>query len=71
MSDTVSANPGSAQNPVQLQASDLPLHCPGSLSPLWSLHPRVFLDISDTGTVRCPYCSTTYTLAPGTVVHGH
>jgi uncharacterized Zn-finger protein len=71
MSETVSGGAAHAQVPVQVQAADLPLHCPGSHSPLWSMHPRVFLDIAQTGSVRCPYCSTTYQLAPGTVVHGH
>ena len=69
MSDTASAR--TVDTPVELQASDLPLHCPGSRSPAWSMHPRVFLDVIKTGSVRCPYCSTTYTLAPGVVVHGH
>jgi uncharacterized Zn-finger protein len=69
MSDTASAR--SVDTPVELQASDLPLHCPGPRSPLWSMHPRVFLDVTKSGSVRCPYCSTTYTLAPGVVVHGH
>jgi uncharacterized Zn-finger protein len=37
----------------------------------WSGHPRIFLDLSHTGTARCPYCSTVYRLKPGTVVKGH
>lgn len=56
---------------VEITAQDLPLHCPGDKAPLWSLHPRVFLDISKTGEVKCPYCGTDYKLAPGTVVPGH
>lgn len=58
---------------VTVTAQDLPLHCPGDKAPLWSMHPRSFLDITKTGTVKCPYCSTVYTLAPGTVIphHGH
>ncbi len=71
MSDTVSGGSGSTLSPVQVQASDLPLHCPGPRAPLWSMHPRVYLDVAKTGSVRCPYCSTTYQLAAGTVVHGH
>jgi uncharacterized Zn-finger protein len=33
--------------------------------PLWSSHPRVFLDVEKSGTVRCPYCSTEYRLEGG------
>lgn len=56
---------------VTVTASDLPLHCPTDKSPLWSLHPRVFLDITKTGEVHCPYCGTHYKVAPGTVFTGH
>jgi uncharacterized Zn-finger protein len=35
------------------------------------MHPRVFLDIADTGSAKCPYCGTEYKLAEGTVIHGH
>jgi uncharacterized Zn-finger protein len=60
----------SAQH-VQVTAADMPLHCPGSKAPIWSMHPRVFLDVTKTGEVLCPYCGTHYKLAPGTVVSGH
>jgi len=30
-----------------------------------SAHPRVFLQIKDSGQVVCPYCSKTYVLAEG------
>lgn len=66
------AAPAAAQDTVLLGAEDLPLYCPGPKAPLWSMHPRVFLDIVDAGSVRCPYCSTEYRLKPGTVIkHGH
>jgi len=62
---------GKDHSPVIVEASDLPLHCPSSRAPLWSMHPRVFLDIADTGTAKCPYCGTDYKLAEGVVAHGH
>ncbi len=45
---------------VAVTEKDLPLHCPTPDTPLWNQHPRVFLDILDLGTVRCPYCGTQY-----------
>jgi uncharacterized Zn-finger protein len=40
--------------------------------PLWSSHPKVFIDLSHNGTGRCPYCGTTYKLAPGVkIAAGH
>jgi len=39
---------------------DLPLHCPPPGAPLWQMHPRVFLDVTRTGEVLCPYCGTRY-----------
>jgi uncharacterized Zn-finger protein len=42
---------------VEVTAHDLPLHCPQPNAPLWSRHPRVFLDVLKTGETVCPYCS--------------
>ena len=57
--------------PMLINGKDLPLHCPPRLTPYWNLHPRVFLDIVDTGQAKCPYCGTEYRLIPGTAPHGH
>ena len=62
---------GNEQAPVELKASDLPAFCPNPLMPLWSSHPRVFLDLAHTGSAACAYCGTRYRLAPGTVLKGH
>ncbi|MDQ8035012.1 MAG: zinc-finger domain-containing protein, partial [Bordetella sp.] len=59
------------QEVIELGAEDLPAYCPSPKAPLWSMHPRVFLDVTHTGQARCPYCGTEYKLKPGTVVHGH
>lgn len=57
---------------VDVDASDLPLHCPGPKSSLWDSHPRVFLPIESKGEVRCPYCGTLYRLKnPGAVKAHH
>ena len=55
---------------VEVVAKDLPLHCPRPDAPTWSMHPRVFLDVTKTGTVRCPYCGTLYRLK-GDAPKGH
>jgi uncharacterized Zn-finger protein len=55
---------------IELGASDLPAFCPNPRMPIWSSHPRVFLDVSH-GEARCPYCGTAYRLKPGVVVRGH
>ncbi|MGO1765837.1 hypothetical protein CAP48_15930 [Advenella sp. S44] len=57
--------------PVEVSASDLPVYCPGPNAPTWSLHPRVFLEVSKTGSATCPYCGTVYRLKEGEKVHGH
>ncbi len=56
---------------VEVTVVDLPLCCPQPDQPLWSRHPRVFLEVAKTGVAYCPYCSTRYTLAGGPVAHGH
>jgi uncharacterized Zn-finger protein len=56
---------------VELGAQDLPAHCPNAAMPLWSSHPRVYLELDHHGEAKCPYCGTLYRLKPGTVVKGH
>jgi uncharacterized Zn-finger protein len=56
---------------VELEAKDLPAHCPNPAMPLWSSHPRVFLDFDHEGTAKCPYCGTHYRLAPGVAFKHH
>ena len=55
---------------VTVTEKELPLHCPMPGAPLWSRHPRVFLDVAKEGKVRCPYCSTMY-IYKGVEVKGH
>jgi uncharacterized Zn-finger protein len=56
---------------IEVEAKDLPLHCPMPSMLLWNAHPRVFLDITKSGEALCPYCGTRYTLKGGPVAHGH
>lgn len=49
-----------ASRTVEVTEADLPLHCPTPESPVWSMHPRVFLDVAQAGQVLCPYCGTRY-----------
>ncbi|HVE48377.1 MAG TPA: zinc-finger domain-containing protein [Casimicrobiaceae bacterium] len=50
---------------VPVKAENLPVFCPNPAMPLWSSHPRVYLDIDEQGEARCPYCSTLYRLEGG------
>jgi uncharacterized Zn-finger protein len=58
-----------AQAVVELAASELlgpgVVHCPNPRMPLWSGHPKVFIDVAGTGEGRCPYCGTVYRLRAG------
>lgn len=66
MSTTLPANEA-----VELDGHDLPAFCPNPKMPIWSSHPRVFLEVATTGEAKCPYCGTAYRLKPGAVVKGH
>ena len=50
---------------VIVEPKDLPVYCPNPRMPLWSSHPRVYLDVADSGEAMCPYCGTRYRLAGG------
>lgn len=58
---------------VELAAADLTgpgvVFCPNSRMPLWSNHPKVFIDVATTGEGRCPYCGTVYRLKAGEKLH--
>lgn len=60
---------------VELAATELMgpgvTHCPHPKMPLWSGHPRVFIDVAATGEGRCPYCGTVYRLKAGEKVGAH
>lgn len=61
--------------PVVLDSADLhgsgAAFCPNPKMPLWSGHPRVFIDVATTGEGACPYCGTVYRLAEGAHAGGH
>jgi uncharacterized Zn-finger protein len=60
---------------VSIAESDLhgerAVFCPNPKMPLWSSHPRVFIDVRTTGQGQCPYCGTRYQLAAGAARGGH
>jgi uncharacterized Zn-finger protein len=60
---------------VELLASELNsqggVFCPNPSMVLWSSHPRVYLNVAETGSVRCPYCGTVYRLKDGEHFHPH
>jgi uncharacterized Zn-finger protein len=60
---------------VELTAKDLQGHgvvfCPNPKMPLWSGHPKVFIDVASTGEGKCPYCGTVYKLKAGETVRAH
>lgn len=60
-----------SQAAVELDGKDLPAHCPNPAMPLWSSHPRVFLEFNQDGEAKCPYCGTAYRMKAGTVIHHH
>ena len=47
---------------IDVTENDLPLHCPMPSMKLWDSHPRVFIDLTQTGEAKCPYCGTVYKL---------
>ncbi len=56
---------------VELVARDLNanggIFCPSPKADmkLWNSHPRVYLDIAQSGAAKCPYCGTVYKLREG------
>ncbi|MEO6276354.1 zinc-finger domain-containing protein [Roseateles sp.] len=65
----MNASPNSPPAAVDVDTGDLHgpgvVFCPNPKMPLWSNHPRVFLEVGTTGQGKCPYCGTVYRLAGG------
>lgn len=55
---------------IEIEPTQLPLHCPLPEHSVWNAHPRVFLPIEKTGEAACPYCGTHYKLRGGPMA-GH
>ncbi|MBO9514499.1 MAG: zinc-finger domain-containing protein [Variovorax sp.] len=62
---------------IELLAKDLNhqggVFCPNPKAdmPLWSAHPKVYLDVARLGEAKCPYCGTVYRLKAGEVAGSH
>jgi len=60
---------------VEVAAKDLQgpgvVACPNPAMPLWSSHPKVYIDLSHEGAGRCPYCGTEYRLRAGETISSH
>jgi uncharacterized Zn-finger protein len=54
--------PANTQTHYEVTEKDLPLSCPGLGMTLWNSHPRVYLDVEQTGWAKCGYCGAEYTL---------
>ena len=56
---------------VELVAKDLNanggIFCPSPKADMkvWNTHPRVYLDVAQSGAAKCPYCGTVYKLKEG------
>uniref|UniRef100_UPI0033406D8D zinc-finger domain-containing protein n=1 Tax=Castellaniella defragrans TaxID=75697 RepID=UPI0033406D8D len=59
------------QDIIYVGADDLPIHCPGPKSPLWSMHPRIYIEVAKSGVAKCQYCGARYALHEGEKLHGH
>ncbi|WP_373282103.1 zinc-finger domain-containing protein [Chitinimonas koreensis] len=58
------------QTKIEVEAKDLPLHCPMPDMVKWNAHPRVYLPIEATGEARCPTaarCTRSRAAQPATI----
>jgi uncharacterized Zn-finger protein len=69
--------PNKPEKVVDLLAKDLNanggIFCPSPRADmkLWNTHPRVYLDVGQSGAAKCPYCGTVYKLKDGEHFGGH
>lgn len=56
---------------ILVEAQDLPVYCPGPKAPLWSQHPRIYIEVVKNGVAKCQYCGAKYALQDGAKPHDH
>ncbi|MDB5899979.1 MAG: hypothetical protein JWP22_565 [Ramlibacter sp.] len=65
------STPARKEAVVELVAKDLNsnggIFCPSPKADmkLWNGHPRVYLDVAQSGAAKCPYCGMVYKLREG------
>lgn len=71
----MSATSSTPSSAIEVTAGDLQgpgaVCCPNPKMPLWSNHPKVFIDVVTTGSGKCPYCGTVYALKAGEKISSH
>jgi uncharacterized Zn-finger protein len=71
------ASPTRKETVIELTAKDLNanggIFCPSAKADmkLWNGHPRIYLDIAQSGSAKCAYCGTVYKLKEGEHFGGH
>jgi len=50
------------KNQYEVNADEVPVHCPLEGSSLWNSHPQVYIAFDDNGDGKCPYCGAEYRL---------
>ena len=70
------SNTQKAKSVVEVTAADVQgpgvVFCPNPKMPIWSHHPRVYIDVAHEGEGQCPYCGTVYKVKEGEHIgHGH
>ncbi len=48
--------------PIKVNSNDLPACCPPKNQAHWNQHPRVYIELSKSGTGSCPYCGNCFEL---------
>tara|TARA_R110000868_G_scaffold380784_1_gene646838 strand:+ start:11696 stop:11920 length:225 start_codon:yes stop_codon:yes gene_type:complete len=51
-----------ARRRYEVTSHDLPVSCPMPDMPLWSSHPKVYMQLMETGTAVCSYCDAKFVL---------
>ena len=67
---TAPPSPASVEGAAAESQGPAVVFCPNPKMPLWSNHPRVFIDLSHEHEGKCPYCGTVYRLKAGEKVSG-
>lgn len=62
MNQSATKKSANTEKTYQVNSSDLPISCPTDDMKTWDSHPKVYLEMDETGKATCQYCGAQFIL---------
>jgi len=62
MNQSVTKKSANTEKTYHVNSSDLPVSCPSRDMSTWDSHPKIYMEMSESGEAVCQYCGAQYIL---------